>query len=147
MEPWRRVFREGIAPQLPLPALEALRLGLLKNDPRLRPGSTVEESWTINGTGIIQGCAIGYGGRKGAQLRTAREVQQFFADVCFAANEALGDPGASKYFTDWFDHNRREVAFPALLTEVNRAIACRVTRDTDEELIDDLDDAEEALPP
>jgi hypothetical protein len=147
MEPWRRVFREGIAPQLPLPALEALRLGLLRNDPRLRPGSTVEEGWTAAGIRIIQGCAIGYGGWKGVRLQSAQDVERFFSEVCSAANEALGDPAACGHFIGWFDNNRREIVFPALLSEVNRAIARRVVKDTDEELVADEDDLEETLPP
>ena len=125
MEPWRRVFREGIAPQLPLPALEALRRGLLKNDPRLRPGSTVEIARTGHGIQVIQVCAIGYSAWKGACLETDRAIEEFFATVCARANETLGDPGACSYFISWFDNHRREVVFPLLLAEVNRAIAAR----------------------
>jgi hypothetical protein len=143
MEPWRQVFREGIAPQLPVAALEALRLGLLKNDPRLRPGSTVEESWTVAGIRIIQGCAIGYGAWKGIHLDSARDVERFFSEICSAANDALGDPGAVGHFISWFDNHRREFVFPLLLSEVNRAIAYRVTQETDEGLLDDYDEADD----
>jgi hypothetical protein len=125
MEPWRHVFREGIAPQLPLAALEALRSGLLKNDPRLRPGMTVEAGSTPTGPGILQACAIGYGGWKGTALTTAAEIEIFFNEVCARANSILGDPGACGAFINWFDSNRREFVFPLLLGEVNRAIACR----------------------
>ncbi len=123
MEPWRRVFREGIAPQLPLGALEALRHGLLKHDPRLRPGATVEVGWTPRGTGITQACAIGYGAWKGLQLTTAADIEMFFNEVCDRANQILEDPGACGAFINWFDGHRREFVFPLLLTEVNRAIA------------------------
>jgi hypothetical protein len=122
VEPWRRVFREGIAPQLPLAALEALRHGLLKHDPRLRPGATVDVGWTPGGT-IMQACAIGYAGWKGLQLTTPAEIWMFFEDVCSRANQVLGDPGACGAFINWFDGHRREFVFPPLLTEVNRAIA------------------------
>jgi hypothetical protein len=123
MEPWRQVFREGIAPQFPLAALEALRHGLLSHDPRLRPGTTVEVGWTPGGTGIMQACAIGYGAWKGMQLTSAAEIEMFFNDVCDRANQILGDPGACGAFINWFDGHRREFVFPLLLTEVNRAIA------------------------
>lgn len=146
IEPWRRAFREGIAPQLPLPALEALRLGLLRNDPRLRAGSTVEQGWTVAGIRIIQGCAIGYGAWKGIHLQTAHDVEQFFSEVCAAANETLDDPAASSHFISWFDHQRREIVFPALLAEVNRAIAYRVTRD-DEQFVQDDEELQQPLPP
>src|SRR6516225_2480118 len=82
VEPWRRVFREGIGPQLPRAALEALRHGLLNHDPRLRPGATVDIGWTPGGTGIMQACAIGYGGWKGLQLTSAADIEMFFNDVC-----------------------------------------------------------------
>jgi hypothetical protein len=126
MEPWRRVFREGIAPQLPLPALEALRKGLLKFDPRLRPGYTVEG----HGGAIFYACAIGYGGWKGLQLETADDVENFFTEVCVRANQILDDPGACGAFITWFDDNRREFVFPLLLSEVNRAIAQRTAEET-----------------
>ena len=125
MEPWRRVFRQGIAPQLPTAALEALRKGLLKNDPRLRPGATVDAGWTPGGTGILQACAIGYSGWKGVSLESASAVEEFFSEVCDGANAVMGDPGACGAFINWFDSNRREFVFPLLLTEVNRAIAER----------------------
>lgn len=123
MEPWRQVFRDGIAPQLPLAALEALRRGLLKHDPRLRPGATVEVGWTPVGTGIMQACAIGYGAWKGLQLTSAADIEMFFNHVCERANQMLDDPSACGDFINWFDGHRREFAFPLLLTEVNRAIA------------------------
>jgi hypothetical protein len=123
MEPWRRVFREGIAPQLPLAALEALRHGLLKHDPRLRPGATVDIGWTPGGTGVMQACAIGYGGWKGMHLTSAADIELFFNEVCSRANQVLCDPGACGAFIIWFDGHRREFVFPLLLTEVNRAIA------------------------
>jgi hypothetical protein len=127
MEPWRRVFREGIAPQLPLAALEALRHGLLKHDPHLRPGATVDVGWTAGGTGIMQACAIGYGAWKGMQLTSPTEIEMFFNDVCSRANQILSDPGACGAFINWFDSHRREFVFPLLLTEVNRAIAIAAT--------------------
>jgi hypothetical protein len=39
---WRRVWREGIAPQLSLADLHALRLALERDDPALIQGATVE---------------------------------------------------------------------------------------------------------
>jgi hypothetical protein len=126
MEAWRRVFREGISPQLPMSALEALRNGLLKNDPRLRPGMTVEVGWTAGGApGILQACAIGYGAWKGICLESAADVESFFTEVCERANRLMGDPGACNHFITWFDGHRRDFVFPLLLTEVNRAIALR----------------------
>jgi hypothetical protein len=125
MEPWRRVFRKGIAPQLPVEALEALRKGLLKFDPHLRPGHTVEG----RGATIIYACAIGYGGWKGLHLETADDVESFFTEICVRANQILGDPGACSAFITWFDGNRREFVFPLLLAEVNRAIAQRMARE------------------
>jgi hypothetical protein len=124
MEPWRRVFREGIAPQLPLPALEALRTGLLKFDPRLRPGGTVQGPAPIS-----YACAIGYSGWKGLHLKSAADVVSFFTEICDRANRILGDPGACSAFITWFDNNRREFVFPLLLSEVNRAIAQRTKQD------------------
>ncbi len=130
-EPWRVVFREGIAPQMPTEALEALRHGLLTYDVRLRPGATVQGF----GPGPTYACAIGYGAWMGMRLTTADGVQEFFEGVCRRADEALGQPGACRHFIQWFDERRREVVFPQLLAEVNRVLAVRAGEQTDGSLV------------
>ncbi len=143
MTPWRRVFREGIAPQLPLAALEALRRGLLKNDPRLRKGSTVEAGGSMGGQ-IIQACAIGYGGWQGVHLETPAEIEEFFVEVCSRANAALEDLAACDSFISWFDNNPRERVFPLLLAEVNRAIAVRTSQGAADNFPADTSDSAES---
>jgi hypothetical protein len=129
LEPWRRVFRHGIAPQLPLEALEALRQGLVRFDPRLRPGGTVGSGpWAP----VSTACAIGFAGWKGLALATPEAIEDFFNEVCARADVILEQPGACRHFIRWFDESRREFAFPLLLAEVNRAIAERTEQPVDE---------------
>jgi hypothetical protein len=84
------------------------------------------DGWTIGGLRIVQACAIGYAGWKGAELKSSAEVESFFCQVCERASENLNDPGICGPFITWFDANRREFVFPLLLSEVNRAIAYRM---------------------
>ena len=125
MESWRKVWREGMAPQLSPEALEALRRALLSDDARLLQGATTTppplqcvQDWPVEAA-----CALGYCGWQGDGLETVAEVEEFFARACFEADQRLGEPAACRYFLKWYDETPREEMRRLLLAEVNRSLA------------------------
>jgi hypothetical protein len=134
MESWRKVWREGLAPQLSTTALEALARGLMTDDPRLLQGATTTppplpcvQDWPVEGA-----CGLGYGAWQGDGLETVADVEEFFARACFEADQRLGEPAACRWFLNWFDDTPRPEMRRLLLTEVNRSLAQRLADSRDE---------------
>ncbi len=127
MEHWKHVWRTGFAPLLDVPALRALKRGLEVDDPQLVQGATTVPpplscvmDWACEGA-----CAVGYAGWKGCELDSIAEVEEFFARMCVAADELLGEPAECRWFLTWFDETPREIAFPQLIAEANLALEGR----------------------
>lgn len=127
MESWRKVWREGLAPVLSTVGLEALAQGLAADDPRLIQGATTlplpvagVEDWPVEAT-----CVVGYCAWQGEGLQTVGEIEEHFAQVCGAADAALGEPGACRWFLNWYDEAPREEMRRLLLEEVELALAQR----------------------
>jgi hypothetical protein len=127
MESWRKVWREGLVPVLSTNGLRALRRALAKDDPRLTQGSTTTPpplqcvlDWPVEGA-----CVMGYCAWQGDGLETVGEVEEYFAKVCFEADQRLGEPAAVRYFLNWFDDTPRDEMRRELLGEVNLALAER----------------------
>jgi hypothetical protein len=125
MESWRKVWREGLAPQISQAGLEALRLALIQDDPRLLQGATTSppplqcvQDWPVEAA-----CGLGYCAWQGDGLETVAEVEEYFARACFEADQRLGEPAGCRWFLNWFDETPREEMRRQLLTEVNRALA------------------------
>ena len=125
MESWRKVWREGIAPQLSRPGLEALRRALIEDDSRLLQGATTSppplqclQDWPVEGA-----CALSYCAWQGDGLQTIAEVEDFFARACYEVDQRLGEPAACRWFLNWFDDTPREEMRRLLLEEVNRTLA------------------------
>jgi len=126
MEPWRKVWREGFAPQLSTAGLEALRRALLDDDPRLVQGVTTTppplqcvQDWPVEAA-----CGLSYCGWQGDGLETVAEVEEFFGQACSEADRLLGEPAACRYFPDTFDGWTRDEMRRNLLPEVDREL-CR----------------------
>lgn len=127
MEKWRQVWRDGIAPQLPEIGLYALRDALHDDDPRLLqaatcspPPLTCVEDWAVE-----VACAIGFPYWQASDdptTVTVRELEEFFARVCFEADQALGEPAAVRWFLNWYDETPRQVVRRQLLGEVKREL-------------------------
>ncbi len=133
MENWRKVWRAGVAPQLSTAGLEALGRALRGDDERLLQGATTTppplqcvQDWPVEGA-----CVLGYCGWQGDRLETVSEVEEFFARVCFEADQAMGEPAACRWFLNWFDDTPREEMRALLLPEVEQALAQRVRPATD----------------
>jgi hypothetical protein len=128
MESWRKVWRDGLAPQLSTNGLEALRRALLSDDPRLLQGATTSppplqcvQDWPVEAA-----CGLGFCGWQGDRLETVAEVEEFFARACFEADQRLGEPAGVRWFLNWFDETPRDVMRSQLLAEVNRTLAQRL---------------------
>jgi hypothetical protein len=141
MEAWRKVWREGVAPHLTTVGLEALKLALTSDDPRLLQGATTTppplqcvQDWAVEAA-----CVIGYCGWQGDGLETVADVEEFFARVCFEADQALGEPAACRWFLNWFDETPRDEMRRLLLGEVTRTLAQRLGRS-----VEDAQDGEES---
>lgn len=127
MESWRTVWREGFAPVLSTKGLEALRVALETDDPRLTQGSTTTpppllccRDWPVEAA-----CALGFCGWQGEGLATVGEVEEFFAKACFAADQLLGEPAACRFWLNWADDTPRDEMCRELLAEVNLTLEGR----------------------
>jgi hypothetical protein len=128
MESWRKVWREGLAPQVSAAGLEALRKALMNDDQRLLQGATTSppplqcvQDWPVEAA-----CGLGYCGWQGEGLETVAQVEEFFARACFEADKLLGEPAGCRWFLNWFDETPREDMRRLLLAEVNRTLAVRL---------------------
>ena len=127
MESWRKVWREGVAPLLSTPGLEALRRALTNDDARLLQGATTTppplqcvQDWPVEAA-----CSVGYCGWQGDGLETVAEVEEYFARVCFEVDQTLGEPAACRWFLNWFDETPRDEMRREMLAEVSRELAQR----------------------
>jgi hypothetical protein len=127
MESWRIVWREGVAPQLSVAGLEALRQALIEDDKRLIQGATTTPPplQCMQDCGIEGACAVGFAAWRGEGMETVGEVEEFFARVCFETDGRLGEPTACRRFLNWFDDTPRAEVRRLLLEEVDRTLARR----------------------
>jgi hypothetical protein len=128
MESWRKVWRDGLAPHLSTPDLEALRRALKEDDWRLLQGATTTppplhcvQDWPVEAA-----CVLGYCGWQGDGLETVGEVEEYFARLCFEVDQVLGEPAACRWFLNWFDETPRAEMRAQLLPEVERTLEERL---------------------
>lgn len=127
MESWRIVWRNGFAPCLSTPGLNALAVALRVDDKRLTQGSTTTppplmcvQDWPVEAA-----CALGFCGWKGDHLETVGEVEEHFAKCCYDADQLLGERAACQWFLDWFDDTPRDQMRRELLEEVEKTLSER----------------------
>jgi hypothetical protein len=128
MEAWRKVWREGLAPQLSNEALQQLHQALMTDDPRLLQGATTSppplqcvQDWPVEAA-----CVLGYCGWQGEGLETVAEVESYFAKACFEADQLLGEPAMCRWFLNWFDDTPRAEMRRLLMPEVDRELERRL---------------------
>lgn len=128
MERWRNVWRDGFLPSLPTAGLVALREALRRDDHRLHQGATTTPLAHVAWTDYpCEGaCALGFCGWQGKSLASVGEVEEFFNQACWEADQRLGEPAACREFLNWFDDVPRSVMRRELLSEVERALALRL---------------------
>lgn len=130
MESWRKVWRDGLAMHLSTPALEALATALEEDSKKLIQGATTippplqcVQDWPAEA-----GCVIGFCGiidKGGFGKATVGEVEEMFAQTCFAIDHDLGEPAAWRWFLNWADETPRDEMRSLLLAEVKRTLANR----------------------
>jgi hypothetical protein len=127
-ESWRIVFRKGLAPLLTVPQLEALREALRTDDPRLLQGCTTTppplqcvRDWLVEAACLFGFCGVA--GRWGEA--TVGEAEQAFAALCYAVDQAIGEPAAGRWLMNWYDETPRAEMIAALFPEVERELARR----------------------
>ncbi len=142
MEAWKKVWRDGFAPQLSTTGLTALARALKDDDPHLLQGATTSppplqtvQYWPVEAADAIAFCFIvDNGGFMQAASTgptyadtgcTVMEAEEFFAKACFACDETLGDPAACRWFLKWYDETPRVQMRRELLVEVQRVLAIR----------------------
>lgn len=122
---WKHTWRKAIGPYLSEPELEALKTALVGDDRRLIQGATtcppplqVYSEWPPDGA-----CPLSLCGWLGDDLKTVREVEEFFAQFAYAIDERLGVPAGCRWFFNWVDDTPRQEMRMQLLTEVLRSLA------------------------
>jgi hypothetical protein len=132
MEMWRRVWRDGLAPCLSAASLEALRLGLRHDDPRLVQGVTCSppDLNTLNGRRVESACALGYCGWQGEGLATVGAVEDYFQHLCDGADERMAERAVCRFFINWYDDTPRDAMRQLLLAEVEETL-CRPRSNAD----------------
>lgn len=127
MELWRRIWRDGLAPQLSTSGLQALYQGLAHDDPRLlqRFTADVPAARAFRARKIEAACALGYCAWKGDGVKRLGQVLDHFENVCTRADESVGELAASNHFLNWYDQTPRAEMRRQLLGEVERVLRQR----------------------
>src|SRR5262245_38541837 len=127
MEPWRKTWRMGLAPQLSSEGLHALRQALIDNDDRLLQGATTSPPAldVMADCQVEAACGLCFCFWQGDGRGTIAEVVQQFDRVCRAADAALGEPAGCRAFLDWFDLTPRSEVRRLLRDEVEVDLAER----------------------
>jgi hypothetical protein len=133
MESWRKVWREGIVPQLSTKALEVLQNALENDDPHLIQGATTTppplqcvQDWPVEAA-----CIISYCGWQGENLKTVSEVEKFFAKTCFQCDQTMQQAAACSWFLNYWDDNPRKEVVEELLHEVRCELSRREKHEHD----------------
>jgi hypothetical protein len=127
MELWRRVWREGFAPNLPIKGLRSLRNALVADNPALIQGSTcyppcLQELASMN---VEACCPITYCGYGAGIAPTVGKADVFFQEMCDLCDQHFAHPSQCGQFLSWVDDVPRDEMRRELLSEVELAIKCR----------------------
>jgi hypothetical protein len=130
MESWRLVWRNGFAKHYPTDGLESLEAALTVDDPRLTQGSTTTppplmrvQDWPCEAADAIAWGGVVQNGGWGEA--TVGQAEEFFARMCFDADQRLGEPAARRWFLNWYDDEPRDSMRNQLLHEVQRELGDR----------------------
>lgn len=127
LQKWKRVWREGLAPQISRNGLLALQSALRRNEPLLMQGAICSPPTldALRDRPVVCACAIGYCGWRGDGCATVGELEDYFHRVCEAADAAFREPAACRFFLNWFDDAERATMRRELLGEVSLALSER----------------------
>lgn len=127
MEHWRRVWREGFAPQFSDEQLKSLRAALLADDRRLIQGDTCSPPalQALSEVPVEAACAVAWCGWQGEGDATVGEVEFDFSFACDACDAAMREPLACRYFLNWYDMAPRGEMRRLLAEEIGLALSLR----------------------
>lgn len=130
IETWRRVWRDGFLPHIQTEELIKAMEMFAADDPRITQGSTTTPPplMAVQDWPIEAGCLIGLFGairNGGFQVATVGEAEECFAQLCYHADQNLGEVAACRWLLNWFDDTPRPIVIREMLSELNRAIAER----------------------
>ena len=127
MDKWKEVFVKGFAPVIKTEGLLALKQALVVDDPKLIQGATTSpppmtcvQDWPCEAA-----CGIGYCGWQGDGLHIVCDVEEYFAKVCFQADQFLGEPAGCRHFLNWFDDSPRSVVREKLIPVIDEILVER----------------------
>lgn len=123
--PWQKCFRDGFAKVIPRKSLESLRDALVADSPMIMQGQTTEPR-SLPSTGdwpVECACPIAFCGWLGEDGVTVDEVNVFFGEMCYKADQLLGEPGGCRHVLNFVDDSERDKWRPALLAEAELALA------------------------
>jgi hypothetical protein len=107
--------------------LLALETALASDDPRLLQGVTCAppllDAWSNRK--VCAACALALSGWRGEGLTTVGDVEAYFHGLCDAADRALHEPAACRFFLNWYDDTPREEMRRMLLAEVRLELSRR----------------------
>lgn len=128
MESWRKVWRNGFAPLIVIEWLTALRDGLRDDDKRIVQGQTAippvahsVRDWPLEAADALTFC-----GWQGSGHGTVGEGEEYFALLCYRADQVLGEPAGCRWFLNWYDDTPRDQMRCDLLAEVELELAKRI---------------------
>ncbi len=128
MEKWRRVFRDGLAPQLSTAGLQALATALVTDDPRLLQGSTCYPPLldALRDRDVEGACLIGFCAWQAEGCGQVGKLEEYFqrvTDTCNAICDAnMDEVATSRYLLNWYDDTARDEMRLELLGEVQLAL-------------------------
>lgn len=130
MESWRRVFKEGFAPQCSTAELVALRDALVADDPHILQGATTSPPplMCVRDWPVEDACpwawvgAYRHGGIKAA---TVAETEEEFSIFCQGCDLLLGEPASSRWFLNAWDDGKRDTMRRAVIEEINTILEAR----------------------
>jgi hypothetical protein len=125
--PWQRCLRDGFLPLIETQALVLLRDALEQDDPRIRQGATTSPAPfpVAHGDACLAACPLGFVGMAGEGVTTVGEVEQFFADLCEAADRRLGYRGACAVLLNHIDLTPRDEMRAGMVAEIGRELVFR----------------------
>lgn len=127
MESWRKVWREGIAPQLSTKALEELRYGLEKDSDFLLQGACskppmLECNYDKECEG---GCAMVYGAWMAGEVKTVGQADEYFHNIVASQLMSDGCDNCVRDFLNWFDDTPRDEMRREMIREVDNELIIR----------------------
>jgi hypothetical protein len=128
-EAWRKVWREGLVPQLTTLGLEGLKKALGEDRPSLITGSTSYPPplMCMQDEPVEKCCPLCYAllDGKRPEYVSVGPLEERFAEACWGADQRTGMPGGVKYFLNYIDMEPWAKVRLELLAEVRLALGQR----------------------